>query len=57
MSERGSSSPKEGDWVVLKGDRVIDFDDDPKRLLDLILKSGDDKLVLSKQPSSNNCYY
>ena len=57
MSRRGECHPKEGDWVILKDDNIIACDDNPKRLMDMIFKSSDSTLVLSKQPSSNNCYY
>ncbi|MBN1538945.1 MAG: hypothetical protein JW939_02285 [Candidatus Thermoplasmatota archaeon] len=57
MSRRERSHPKEGDWVVLKGDDIIACDNDPRRLMELIISINDDELLLSKQPSSSHCYY
>jgi len=46
-----------GDWVLLKGDRVVASDPDAARIMKLADELGDEELVIAKEPVSQYCYY
>jgi len=48
---------KPGDWVLLKGDRVIASDPDAAKIIMLADQLHDEELVISKEPVSQHCYY
>jgi len=43
--------PDPGDWVLLRGDKVIAFGKDVKRLIRMYERLGFDDLVLTKEPA------
>jgi hypothetical protein len=49
--------PKPGDWVLLKGDRVVACGRDVKLLIRMYDSLPSKDLVISKEPISPYCYY
>jgi|GEM_PF-6043418 len=46
-----------GEWVLLKGDEVIAHNRSIREIIRVYQKMKDDNLIISKEPSSQNCYY
>ncbi len=48
---------KKGDWVLLRNNTPIASDPDLSNILKESEKYGEDEVVISKEPSSEHCYY
>lgn len=48
---------KKGDWVLLRNDTPIASDSDLSKILKEYERHGENEVVISKEPSSENCYY
>ncbi len=48
--------PKKGDWVVVVSNKVIACDRSAKNIMPIADKYPD-KAIITKEPTSNNCYY
>lgn len=46
-----------GDWVILKDDKIIERDNDMKKILELAKKYDPEEITISKNPSSLYCFY
>ncbi len=46
-----------GEWVILKDEEIIEHNRDVKIILELAEKYKDEKIIISKIPSSEYCYY
>lgn len=48
---------KEGDWALFKGDTLIDSDSDLSRILQKSKEYNEEETVITKEPSSDLCFY
>ena len=46
-----------GEWVILENDKIIEHNKDIKVILELAEKYDDEKITISKIPSSNHGFY
>lgn len=49
--------PKSGDWVILVNDRVVACDKNVKKIMKIAGEYEGEEYIISKEPSSNHCYY
>lgn len=56
MKQSKECTPKKGDWVVMVNDRIIACDRNPRNIVHIADKYPD-KAIITKEPSTNNCYY
>ncbi len=49
--------PNDGDWVILRGDDIVECDPDIKKILEIAKKYNDNEIVVSKMPSAEYCFY
>lgn len=47
----------EGDWALFRGDTLIKADSDLSKILDESEKYDEENVVITKEPSSDNCFY
>lgn len=46
-----------GEWVILKGNEIIEHNKDIKVILELAKKYNDKEIIISKNPSAIYCFY
>jgi len=46
-----------GEWVILKGDKIVEHHKDIKVILDLAKNYNDKEIIVSKIPSATYCFY
>ena len=46
-----------GEWVILKGNKIIEHDKEIKVILELSKKYEDKEIRISKIPSATYCFY
>ena len=52
-----SNGIEPGEWVIIKGDKVIAHNREMKIILELANKYNENEVIISKEPSSKYCYY
>lgn len=46
-----------GEWVILKGDDIIEHDKDIRIIIDLAKNYNEKEITISKIPSATYCFY
>ncbi len=57
MTKPQECVPNKGDWVILKDDVILFCDPSSKIIMKKAKQLDDDEIVISKEPSSNHCFY
>lgn len=48
---------KEGDWTLFRGDILLDANSDLSKILEESEKYDEEEVVITKEPSSDKCFY
>jgi len=55
--ETGKKELKQGDWVLFRGDTLLKSDSNLSKILEEAEQYDEDEVVITKEPSSDHCFY
>lgn len=55
--ENGLNTIKPGEWVILRGDEIIEHDSSAEIIMELALKYRPEEIIITKEPTADYCFY